>query len=77
MWAFKVPQETVLIRVNLNHVFGSNMFDQRKLDSTEDIYVAIGLQGISLPTELENDRMEKPFKGRGYVYNLLKRGECA
>ena len=22
-------------------------------------------------TELENDRMEKPFKGRRYVYNLL------
>ena len=24
-----------------------------------------------------NDRMEKPFKGRRFVYNLLYRGECA
>ena len=23
------------------------------------------------PTELENDRMEKHFKGKRYVYNLL------
>ena len=36
----------------------------------EDTYMGFGKENV-LSTELENDRMEKPFKGRRYVYNLL------